>query len=115
MSLFPLIVGDNVRIQQVIMNLLTNSIQSITENGEIIIKTTANPKHVEISISDNGCGIPEEKLDKIFDPFFTTKERSNGTGLGLSICYGIIKRHNGSIEVKSEVNHGTTFKIKLPV
>ena len=111
----PLIVGDNVRIQQVIMNLLTNSIQSITENGEIIIKTTANPKHVEISISDNGCGIPEEKLDKIFDPFFTTKERSNGTGLGLSICYGIIKRHNGSIEVKSEVNHGTTFKIKLPV
>ena len=111
----PLIVGDSVRIQQVIMNLLTNSIQSITENGEIIIKTTANPKHVEISISDNGCGIPEEKLDKIFDPFFTTKERSNGTGLGLSICYGIIKRHNGSIEVKSEVNRGTTFTIKLPV
>ena len=111
----PLIVGDSIRIQQVIMNLLTNSIQSITENGEIIIRTTAKPKHVEISISDNGCGIPEEKLDKIFDPFFTTKERAKGTGLGLSICYGIIKRHKGSIEVKSELDRGTTFTIKLPV
>jgi len=111
----PLIVGDSIRIQQVIMNLLTNSIQSITENGEIIIKTTAKPKHVEISISDNGCGIAEEKLDKIFDPFFTTKERAKGTGLGLSICYGIIKRHKGSIEVKSELDRGTTFTIKLPV
>ncbi|CAG0982476.1 two-component system, NtrC family, sensor histidine kinase AtoS [Methanosarcinales archaeon] len=111
----PLIVGDSVRIQQVIMNLLSNSIQSITEKGEITIKTTAKPKHVEISISDNGCGIPEEKIDKIFDPFFTTKNQANGTGLGLSICYGIIKRHKGSIEVKSEVDRGTTFTIKLPV
>lgn len=111
----PLIIGDSVRIQQVLMNLLTNSIQSITENGEIKIKTTAKEKNVEISISDNGCGIPEENLDKIFDPFFTTKEPSKGTGLGLSICYGIIKRHKGSIEVKSEVETGTTFTIKLPV
>jgi len=111
----PLIAGDCVRIQQVIMNLLKNSIQSITENGEIIIKTKAKQEQVEISISDNGCGISEENIDKIFDPFFTTKERTDGTGLGLSICYGIIKRHKGSIDVESELEKGTTFKIKLPV
>jgi PAS domain S-box-containing protein len=110
----PLIVGDSVQIQQVIMNLITNSIQSITENGEIIIKTKAIHKQVEISISDNGCGIPEDKMDKVFDPFFTTKGGIKGTGLGLSISYGIIKRHKGLIEVKSEVEKGTTFTIKLP-
>jgi two-component system NtrC family sensor kinase len=111
----PLILADGGQIQQVIMNLLTNSIQSITENGDITIKSTANPSHVEISISDNGCGIPKENLDKIFDPFFTTKEPGKGTGLGLSISYGILKRHNGLIEVKSEVGKGTIFTIKLPV
>lgn len=111
----PLIIGDSIRIQQVIMNLLTNSIQSITENGEIKITTIAKEKYVEISISDNGCGIPDENIDKIFDPFFTTKDPANGTGLGLSICYGIIERHKGSIQVKTEVDKGTTFTIKLPV
>lgn len=111
----PLIYADSGHIQQVVMNLLKNSIQSITENGEIMVKTTAKDNNVEMSISDNGRGIPKENLDKIFDPFFTTKEPGKGTGLGLSISYGIIKRHNGSIEVKSEVGKGTTFTIKLPV
>ncbi len=111
----PLILADGGQIQQVIMNLLKNSIQSITENGEITVKTIARDNNVEIHISDNGCGIPKENLDRIFDPFFTTKEPGEGTGLGLSISYGIIKRHNGSIEVKSEVGKGTTFAIKLPV
>ncbi|MDD5474661.1 MAG: ATP-binding protein [Candidatus Methanoperedens sp.] len=110
----PPILADSGQIQQVIMNLLANSIQSIIENGEIIIKTSAKQDHVEISISDNGCGIPKENLDKIFDPFFTTKEQGKGTGLGLSISYGIIKRHSGSIEVQSEAGKGTTFIIKLP-
>ncbi len=110
----PLILADSGQIQQVIMNLLKNSIQSITENGEIIVKTSAKQGYAEMSISDNGCGIPKENLDKIFDPFFTTKEQGKGTGLGLSISYGIIKRHNGSIEVKSEAGKGTTFTIKLP-
>jgi len=109
----PLILADSGQIQQVIMNFLTNSIQSIIENGEIIIKTSAKQDHVEISISDNGCGIPDENLDKVFDPFFTTKEQGKGTGLGLSISYGIIKRHSGSIEVQSEAGKGTTFTIKL--
>ncbi|VVB85344.1 Methanogenesis regulatory histidine kinase FilI [uncultured archaeon] len=110
----PYIFADRGQIQQVLMNLLKNSIQSITENGEIIVKTLAKHDHVEISISDNGCGITRKDLDKIFDPFFTTKEPGEGTGLGLSISYGIIKNHKGSIEVESEVGNGTTFTIKLP-
>jgi len=109
----PHILADSAQIQQVIMNLLRNSIQSITENGEIIVNTSAKQDQVKISISDNGCGIPKENLDKIFDPFFSTKERGKGTGLGLSISYGIIKRHNGSIEVQSEAGKDTTFTIKL--
>ncbi len=111
----PLILADSGQMQQVLMNLFTNSIQSITENGEIMVKTKATQNHVEISISDNGCGIPAEKLNRVFDPFFTTKEQGKGTGLGLSISYGIIKRHSGSIEVKSRAGKGATFTIKLPV
>ncbi len=111
----PLVLADSEQIQQVIMNMLTNSIQSITKNGEIIIMTKAKNGNVEISITDNGGGIPQDNISKIFDPFFTTKSPCEGTGLGLSICYGIIKKHNGSIDVKSEVGTGTTFTIKLPI
>ncbi|MCZ7400092.1 MAG: ATP-binding protein [Candidatus Methanoperedens sp.] len=111
----PRIRADSGQIQQVIMNLLKNSIQSIKKKGELMIKTATKNDYVEINISDNGCGIPKEDLNKIFDPFFTTKEMGKGTGLGLSISYGIIKRHNGSIEVKSNIGKGTTLTIKLPV
>ncbi|HTY37976.1 MAG TPA: ATP-binding protein, partial [Bacteroidota bacterium] len=72
------------------------------------------PLWIEISISDTGIGIPEEIRQKIFDPFFTTKERGKGTGLGLSVVYNIIKSHNGSITVESEVGKGTTFRVLLP-
>lgn len=105
---------DPGQISQVLMNILSNSFQAITSNGIITIETKGETNYVEIVISDNGCGIPEENLDKIFDPFFTTKKPGEGTGLGLSISYGIIKSHNGSIDVKSEVGKGTTFIIKLP-
>jgi PAS domain S-box-containing protein len=110
----PLINCDPGQISQVIMNILTNSIQAITVNGNITIETRLENNNVEIIIIDNGCGISEENLNRIFDPFFTTKKRGEGTGLGLSISYGIIKSHNGSIDVKSEVGKGTTFIIKLP-
>jgi signal transduction histidine kinase len=70
---------------------------------------------VEISITDTGCGIPEEHMDKLFTPFFTTKPPGKGTGLGLSIVYGIVKMHRGQITVQSEVGKGTTFTITLPV
>lgn len=111
----PPIMADSEQIQQVIINMMTNSIQSIITNGEIIIRTTAEKDNIKISITDNGCGIPQENIGKIFDPFFTTKKLGEGTGLGLSTCYGIIKQHNGSIDVKSEVGTGTTFIIRLPI
>lgn len=111
----PIIQGDPNQIDQVIMNMLTNSIQAMKGDGEILITTLSKKDNIEISILDNGCGIPKEKLPKIFDPFFTTKETGEGTGLGLAISYGIIERHHGSIEVKSEVGKGTTFTIKLPI
>ncbi|MGB8218265.1 MAG: ATP-binding protein [Candidatus Methanoperedens sp.] len=111
----PPIIADSEQIQQVIMNMLMNSVQSITTNGEIMIKTSAKKDNIEISITDNGCGIPQDNIAKIFDPFFTTKNPGEGTGLGLSICYGIIKNYNGSIDMKSEVGIGTTFTIILPI
>lgn len=102
------------QLNQVFMNILVNAAQSIKERGKITIKTYSFGEKVFIEISDTGSGIPEENLSKIFDPFFTTKEPGKGTGLGLSIVYGIIKKHNGDIRVRSKVEEGTTFTIELP-
>lgn len=107
------------KINQVIMNLLSNAIDALrpvgTQTKVISIETQLNGKDVVLNISDNGIGIPKEIISKIFDPFYTTKDVGEGTGLGLSIVYGIIKSHNGKIEVRSEVNKSTTFTITLPV
>jgi two-component system NtrC family sensor kinase len=97
------------------MNLLVNASHSIEKEGEISIKTWYEDKWICISISDTGCGIKEESLDKIFDPFFTTKEVGKGTGLGLSITYDIIEKHKGHITVESTVGKGTVFTVKIPV
>lgn len=103
------------QLNQVFMNLFINAAHAIDEKGAITITTTANAKNVEISIADTGKGIQPEHLDRIFEPGFTTKGVGIGTGLGLSICYKIIEKHNGSISVTSEVGHGSTFTIKLPI
>jgi len=103
------------QLNQVFMNILVNAAHSIKNRGKITIKTYSEGERVFVEISDTGAGIPEENLTKIFDPFFTTKEPGKGTGLGLSIVYGIIKKHNGEIKVKSKVGEGTTFTIELPV
>jgi len=103
------------QLNQVFMNILVNAAQAIDSNGRITIKTQAKNGHVEVLISDTGCGIAKEHLSRIFDPFFTTKEVGKGTGLGMNIAYNIIKKHNGAIDVQSEVGKGTTFKISLPV
>ncbi len=103
------------QLNQVFMNLLVNASHAIDKYGEIRVKTWAEDSHIHIAISDTGCGISGENLKKIFDPFFTTKEVGKGTGLGLSITYDIIKKHQGAVNVSSEVGKGTTFTISLPI
>ena len=103
------------QLNQVFMNLLVNASHAIEKQGEITIKTWNSGNTINVSISDTGCGIPEDKINRIFEPFFTTKEVGKGTGLGLSIAYDIIKKHNGEISVQSEVGRGTTFTVKIPV
>lgn len=111
----PLVICNPQQIGQVFINILINSAQAIEEKGEISIKTSYNKNYVIIKIKDNGCGIPEENIEKIFDPFFTTKEPGKGTGLGLSISHDIIKRHGGNIVAKSIVGKGTIFTVSLPL
>jgi two-component system NtrC family sensor kinase len=103
------------QINQVIMNLLVNAAQAIEKQGEITVRTWHDDSSVFLSVSDNGCGIPPEILNRIFEPFFTTKEVGKGTGLGLSITYDIIKSHNGEISVESRPGEGTNFTVRLPI
>ena len=114
-DILPSLLGDFQKLQQVFLNLFINAIHSMSEGGLIHVDThTAPDNMICIDISDTGTGIPSEKIEKIFDPFFTTKEVGKGTGLGLSIVYGIIKKHDGYINVKSQVQVGTTFSVFLP-
>lgn len=105
---------DSRRIQQVLVNLIMNSIHAIEKNGKISVSTRAENNQILIEIKDDGPGIDKEILDKIFDPFFSTKEPGQGTGLGLSVSYGIIREHNGEIKVQSTPGHGACFTVVLP-
>ncbi|MBW1732090.1 MAG: GHKL domain-containing protein [Deltaproteobacteria bacterium] len=112
----PPIRGNLHNLEQVFLNLLLNAIQAMPNGGKITIGVReAEDGYVAIEVSDTGVGIKPEALEKIFDPFYTTKPAGRGTGLGLSIVYGIVKKHGGYVEVKSEVNVGTTFTVYLPV
>jgi two-component system NtrC family sensor kinase len=114
-NLSPVYVDED-QIQQVLVNLIINAIQSMSTGGDLSIMTRPGEsgRTVEIEIRDTGKGIPSEFLAHIFDPFFTTKEEG-GTGLGLWVSYGIIKNHNGNIKVESTVGQGTVFTVELPV
>jgi len=119
LPLVPCRAGD---INQVFLNIIVNAahaIQDIVGNsgdkGTITVATRKGSSHVAIMISDTGNGISANNRDKIFDPFFTTKEVGRGTGQGLAIAHDIIvERHDGIIDVRSEVGKGTTFIISLP-
>ncbi|RME68826.1 MAG: PAS domain S-box protein, partial [Nitrospirae bacterium] len=120
---------DPDQVSQILVNLLVNAKDAIEGQGKVIIETEnvkideqycqthaeAFPgKFVRLSVTDTGCGMPEEVLEHIFEPFFTTKDVGKGTGLGLATVYGIVKQNNGFVNVYSEVGKGTTFKIYLP-
>ncbi|MBI5444578.1 MAG: response regulator [Deltaproteobacteria bacterium] len=101
-------------INQIVMNLVLNAHEAIPERGNVSIRTEQADGFVEIRVSDDGPGIPEEHVEKIFLPFFTTKEKSGNSGLGLSIVHNIVKAHHGTVRVESEVGRGTCFTIRLP-
>jgi len=104
---------DPDQIQQVLVNIITNAVQAMPEGGKLTIGAREKDKFLEVEVTDTGCGIPQEAMDKIFDPLFTT--RAKGIGLGLAVCKSIIDRHEGNIAVKSKGGEGTTFTIKLPL
>lgn len=109
------------QIQQVFVNILLNSVDAINEKRKsnkvekITVKSENTDSEVIITFSDTGIGIKEDKLNKVFEPFFTTKKEGKGTGLGLWVSYGIVKSFQGEIKIKSKVNEGTSFIIKLPI
>lgn len=114
----PEITIDKFQLQQVFLNIILNAeaaIKDANRPGLLTVTTDRVNHHVNIMFGDNGCGIKKNILPRIFDPFFTTKDIGKGTGLGLSICYGIVSKHNGKISVKTQVNKGTTFTIRMPV
>jgi two-component system NtrC family sensor kinase len=110
----PAIELDRSQIQQVFWNLTINALEAMPDGGTLTLvsRPGAAPGTVEVEIADTGVGIPRENLTRLFDPFFTTK--SSGTGLGLAVTHGIIERHGGTIEVKSEVGRGSAFTLKFP-
>lgn len=111
----PNIVCIPAQLNQVFMNLLVNAGQAIEERGKITIRTGQDEADVWVEVEDTGKGIKPEHLERIFDPFFTTKPVGKGTGLGLSLSYGIVKKHGGRIEVKSELGKGTMMRVLLPI
>jgi len=112
----PCVHGDPSALRQVCMNLLINARQAVSGSGTVEV-ATLGPKDgmICVTITDTGCGIPPDQLDRIWDPFFTTKEAGKGIGLGLALTYSIVKRHHGEIQVKSKVGEGTQFTVLLPV
>ncbi|MBI5576499.1 MAG: HAMP domain-containing protein, partial [Deltaproteobacteria bacterium] len=114
-AVMPILAGAG-QLRQVFLNVILNAVQAMPGGGELrVVTRNIREPHfegVEIAVSDTGVGIPKDQIKKIFQPFFTTKEE--GTGLGLAITYGIIREHNGKIEVESEEGKGTTFRIFIP-
>jgi len=111
----PTIQADPDRLQQVLINVMNNAIESMPGGGRLGISLANGGGEVVVNISDTGKGITEEDQARVFDPFFTTKPAGKGTGLGLAVSYGIIRDHGGEIRVSSTPGVGSTFSIVLPV
>jgi CheY-like chemotaxis protein/anti-sigma regulatory factor (Ser/Thr protein kinase) len=119
--------ADKTQLEQVVLNLLVNARDAMPEGGRLSLETSLVPGaelsssgagadcYVCIKVTDTGIGMDQRTRNRIFEPFFTTKNKSQSTGLGLSVVYGIVKNHNGFVEVESKPGSGTTFRVYLPV
>src|SRR5581483_12393687 len=110
----PKISGAASELREVILNLIFNAVDAMPQGGQITIRTGVQEGQVFIEVEDSGTGMTEETRRHCLEPFYTTKGEK-GTGLGLAITYGIVHRHAGIIRINSELNHGTQFRIILPV
>lgn len=122
----PRVSGDPDRLQQVLINLLLNAVQAMPDGGSLAVETrllrrtrpglegSAEQAFVTFSVRDTGKGVPDDIRDKIFDPFYTTKEGTGGTGLGLAVCSGIVKEHDGWIDLENNESGGAVFRVYLP-
>jgi two-component system NtrC family sensor kinase len=112
----PAVQADASQMQQVFINIIINAVEAMKGQGKLTIstRTADQAKAVQISITDTGCGISPENLDRLFEPFFTTREVGKGTGLGLSISRGIVENHGGTIWASSRIGEGSTFFIRIP-
>ena len=122
----PRVAGDADRLQQVMINILLNAVQAMPDGGTVVVETRvvrrtrpgleegAEQPFVAFTVTDTGVGIPLDIRDKIFDPFYTTKEGRGGTGLGLAVCSGIVKEHDGWIDVEAHAGGGAVFAVYLP-
>ena len=112
----PQLESDRGKLQQIFLNVINNAFAALSDGGHLDITARREDKDfVSATITDNGCGIPEEDLDRVFEPFFSTKTKKGGTGLGLSITYGLMQDIGGRISVQSEEEKGTSFIITLPL
>lgn len=111
----PTILGDSLKLMQVLVNLINNSVDAMENGGLLSISAQKETDTIVLTVTDSGTGISEEKLTKVFDPFYTTKPIGKGTGLGLSVCYGIIQQFGGSMEIESELEKGTSVMIRIPI
>ncbi len=113
----PRIIADGAQLEQVFMNIILNAAEAMDGKGTLTIRTSldGSSDYINVEFIDTGHGIKEEDMKRLFEPFFTTKEVGKGTGLGLAISYSIIQKHQGSIEVQSQVGKGSTFTVKIPV
>jgi two-component system, NtrC family, sensor kinase len=111
----PLLDIDAGQLEQVFLNLITNSVDAMPEGGELVVTAGLSGGYVEITVADSGAGIDPAHVGRVFDPLFTTKERGKGTGLGLTIARDVVAAHGGTIAVSSRREEGTTVTVRMPV
>jgi two-component system NtrC family sensor kinase len=111
----PPIQMDEAQLGQALVQLFENARDAMPGGGEIVVQALRATRAVRLAVTDRGPGIAPADRDKIFDPFFTTKEVGRGVGLGLTICQGIVRDHGGEMTFETQVGHGTTFRIDLPI